>query len=445
MIPLLLTDGPAAAKTHLPREPEHGKAEGDLLFGDVMGLIADADPQKAIADPVVGDLTLGLDGAVAAEPDPNAVAADIKAAPSLAEEAGPLASAAAVESARTPTEKAAAERAPNHQSRSDKAPKDTGQATRPSPDPQVLTLSKPVIVLPTVAQSIVEGRLPQAMIQSASAEIDEKTKFPFAGGVPTERTVGQADAPASRPAIASVPQDPPGRRVDKSGPVAAGHANLDAQDPIDDAVPPRSEAKVQPLPITPAANASVQQVAQPPAITAAQTAAKISPELTEKGAQIIEAEPSLGLSTSERVTAVATATSAMGVPANAETARHVSTQIAVAVTKGDGATTQISLNPEELGRVRLSMSATDGSITLNILAERPETNDLLRRHIEVLAQEFRSLGYNSISFSFGTSGQGGADGSAEASGDNQTIENDAHIDHEVRPQARQTSGLDLRM
>jgi hypothetical protein len=81
--------------------------------------------------------------------------------------------------------------------------------------------------------------------------------------------------------------------------------------------------------------------------------------------------------------------------------RHVAQQLAVTITQTTGQPTEIALNPEELGRVRMSMSLTDGTLMLHINAERPATADLLRRHIDTLAQEFRSLGYNDISFDFG--------------------------------------------
>jgi hypothetical protein len=82
-------------------------------------------------------------------------------------------------------------------------------------------------------------------------------------------------------------------------------------------------------------------------------------------------------------------------------ARHVAQQLAVTITQTGGQLTEIALNPDELGRVRMSMSLTDGTLMLHINAERPETADLLRRHIDTLAQEFRSLGYDDISFDFG--------------------------------------------
>ena len=68
----------------------------------------------------------------------------------------------------------------------------------------------------------------------------------------------------------------------------------------------------------------------------------------------------------------------------------------------------LHLNPEELGRVRISMTMSDGVITMTVLAERSETLDLMRRHSDQLAQELRQLGYGTINFSFGQR-EGGKD------------------------------------
>lgn len=62
---------------------------------------------------------------------------------------------------------------------------------------------------------------------------------------------------------------------------------------------------------------------------------------------------------------------------------------------------EISLNPEELGKVRLAMRTQDDAITVSVQAERPETLDLMRRNIDSLAREFREMGYAQISFDFG--------------------------------------------
>jgi flagellar hook-length control protein FliK len=64
------------------------------------------------------------------------------------------------------------------------------------------------------------------------------------------------------------------------------------------------------------------------------------------------------------------------------------------------------LNPEELGKVRISMVMAENGITMNILAERPETLDLIRRHVDQLAYELRQIGYGTIGFTFGQHNRG---------------------------------------
>ena len=99
-----------------------------------------------------------------------------------------------------------------------------------------------------------------------------------------------------------------------------------------------------------------------------------------------------------------------GTPVNSSTAQnstyrmdlpsHVARQIVEIAQYVPNKPVEISLNPEELGRLRLSVSATDAGLVVNVVAERPETLDLLRRHISTLGQEFQSLGYEDVSFSF---------------------------------------------
>lgn len=61
---------------------------------------------------------------------------------------------------------------------------------------------------------------------------------------------------------------------------------------------------------------------------------------------------------------------------------------------------EISLHPRELGRVHMALAVSEHGMTLTITADRPETLDLMRRHIDQLAQEFRQLGQNEVGFAF---------------------------------------------
>ncbi len=92
-------------------------------------------------------------------------------------------------------------------------------------------------------------------------------------------------------------------------------------------------------------------------------------------------------------------------PLAPEVTRHaaqaVSGQIAAAVQASPDGQIEIALDPVELGRVRIGMHAHDGTMALSIIAERPETADLMRRHLDQLIQDFRAIGYTDVTFTFG--------------------------------------------
>lgn len=101
---------------------------------------------------------------------------------------------------------------------------------------------------------------------------------------------------------------------------------------------------------------------------------------------------------------------AAGMPAGA--APSVAHQLAQAAPALSDGRVEIRLAPEELGRVLLALSISDGSVTVAVLAERSETLDLLRRNIGLLQQELRDLGYANPGFSFGEGRQSPAGGHA---------------------------------
>ncbi len=83
-------------------------------------------------------------------------------------------------------------------------------------------------------------------------------------------------------------------------------------------------------------------------------------------------------------------------------ARAIAGQLSAAISVRSGSDTiEVALNPQELGRVSIALSGRDDGIVLSISAERPETLDLMRRHVLELSSEFRELGYKNISLDFG--------------------------------------------
>lgn len=82
--------------------------------------------------------------------------------------------------------------------------------------------------------------------------------------------------------------------------------------------------------------------------------------------------------------------------------RPVMQQVAEAARGLRDGPVEMTLQPEELGKVRLTLTAAaDGSMMFSVQAERSETMDLLRRHIGDLARELHDLGFENLSFSFG--------------------------------------------
>lgn len=79
---------------------------------------------------------------------------------------------------------------------------------------------------------------------------------------------------------------------------------------------------------------------------------------------------------------------------------QVARQLAEAFQNASQRPVDITLSPEELGRVRLALSSTEAGMVMHVTAERPETLELMRRHIAELGQEFQDIGYADISFSF---------------------------------------------
>ncbi|GIT92791.1 hypothetical protein JANAI62_32490 [Jannaschia pagri] len=88
-------------------------------------------------------------------------------------------------------------------------------------------------------------------------------------------------------------------------------------------------------------------------------------------------------------------------------------------TEGDHQT-QIELAPAELGRLKLILRSTDVGLSLIVTAERPETLDLVRRHIDGLQRSLQADGVVLDSVDIGTSG-----GNARAHGQQSHSDGDA--------------------
>jgi flagellar hook-length control protein FliK len=131
----------------------------------------------------------------------------------------------------------------------------------------------------------------------------------------------------------------------------------------------------------------------------------------------------------------------------AELARSIAAQIAETSVHSRGRSLDISLHPEELGKVRISVTQTDAGYAITIQADRQETADLMRRYQHLLESEMRGAGFAKVDVD--VSGQGGRSPSfgtsqseADTSGGTQEIARETPQAARPKPQV---SGLDVRV
>jgi hypothetical protein len=70
--------------------------------------------------------------------------------------------------------------------------------------------------------------------------------------------------------------------------------------------------------------------------------------------------------------------------------------------------TELELAPKELGRLKMVLQATERGLHLQIFAERPETMDLVRRHVDVLHRAMAMDGVTLAGLELGAEGGRGA-------------------------------------
>lgn len=92
-----------------------------------------------------------------------------------------------------------------------------------------------------------------------------------------------------------------------------------------------------------------------------------------------------------------------------EIAGRVAPQVAEAARSAGAGTLQVVLAPEELGTLKVTFAHSDGGLNVTVNAERPDVQEMIRRHIDLLTQELRSAGYEKISMSFGSEGSDASD------------------------------------
>ncbi|WP_417250325.1 flagellar hook-length control protein FliK [Celeribacter sp.] len=99
-----------------------------------------------------------------------------------------------------------------------------------------------------------------------------------------------------------------------------------------------------------------------------------------------------------------------------EVTAGIAAQIVEAVKSLPDRPVEISLSPEELGRVRLTFQVSEtGAMTVVVQAEKPDTAEMMRRNIHLLQEELSALGYEQSEFQFSENTGGESHGNGSAS------------------------------
>lgn len=244
----------------------------------------------------------------------------------------------------------------------------------------VATAQGPVPAAIPMTASLAESRI-KAALASVPTETGASPE-PVAAGAATPA----ADkAGAAAPIAAAVPQPAPGPGDDT--PPRAARLRETAE-----AAPGRDRAPA-------AAQAPVAEAA----VKATETAAAPATPTPEGSAPTTSASAPLSFSAplgAERAGQLTGGNEAAAAH-RAASPHAIAHQMSQALADAGNRTVELTLSPEELGKVRMTLTSSDGAITVAVQAERPETLDLMRRNIESLARDFRDMGYSNIGFDFG--------------------------------------------
>jgi hypothetical protein len=117
-------------------------------------------------------------------------------------------------------------------------------------------------------------------------------------------------------------------------------------------------------------------------------------------------------------------------------------QITLAIGRASDHRVEIRLDPPELGRVQIQLNPGDAGLQAVVLAERPETQDLLRRHAEALARELNAAGYTNVSLDFAAGGEAAPRRDESETGGPAPA---AAVEVALAPARAPADGLDIRL
>lgn len=171
-------------------------------------------------------------------------------------------------------------------------------------------------------------------------------------------------------------------------------------------------------------------------------------ELTDPGGTVVDAIPEgTPLSAGSPGTASVAALPPAAAPVQA-TPTQLAPLVLAAARQNGPADITVTLSPEELGTLHLRVAMDGDSLRVTMLADRPETLDLLRRHGEQLLAELRTLGFGGASLGFGSSGGNAAPKSFDSGAEMPDALPAAAAPLQIPPapsRVQREGGLDLRL
>jgi hypothetical protein len=219
-----------------------------------------------------------------------------------------------------------------------------------------------------------------------------------------------------------------------------------------EAVPAMTDARGSGVAELRAASPQVQSFA-PPAFAAAPAAGpiKVGVELSDVGSNLHDKADQLSDGVSIEFEETVKTPPSDRMRAEPAAARSIINQVIQSVTRSTAeGVVEIRLQPEELGRIRLTMVAGEAGMTVQVTAERPETLDLVRRNIDMLENELLDRGFEGLNFSFagedrGTESHPEDDADASLRAINKSVPNGLSVALADKMQPNANGKLDIRV
>lgn len=285
----------------------------------------------------------------------------------------------------------------------------------PAATPPTIAAPRTVATPPTTAAPPSVAAPPTIATPPTAATAPAVTAF---APTPHPETESRAPAPGARAAAESPPDPPSTPPHTRAGPPAIDPHLAPAQ--------PRGAAAWQPPPSVPAPAAPAAAIprhpgaddpaaAPPPVALVATDAARSRDRPVARQAAPVFAIAD-GLAPEPMVAAPAQparpdlpAFAPLAVPTSGaldapDLPARVTRQLATTVVATGNGTAELALAPEELGQVRMSIRQDDGVTLIHIIADRPETADLMRRHADLLLRDLSDSGLGTARLSFGDGG-----------------------------------------